>query len=606
MTAARHPHTAALNVALFTAPTLNDAHFPLRTLATPMPTPTHQVTLVSHGSLQPSALNPRRDFEATSLQNLALSIYAHTISAGRHVQETGVLMPLIVRQTPEGTFEIAAGERRYRAVQLLIDGFDIEVAGQPVHFQVPASYPMPVQIRDLTDAQLRDIALAENVHREDLNELEEADLFVACRNEGLTPDEIAVRYGSSRATVERRLTLGFGLGRDGRRLFEEKRITLEQAHILSLVSGPLKQTLLRAAKQGTSVAEMQALVSRSAVLVEHAVFDVAASGLTVVQSLYVDLPDRFSDARAALACQLDELNARADRHRAATGEWAEVLGVDTDPQVLPDGYVAGAQGPKGTLYAYSLATGQMHEHAGVCRREDLVELTAATDAAPRPVQAPTRDSADVARRPSAPPLLRENVLMQVETARTTTLVTALMNHPQAGLVNVIMQTLSRGGNIQIEGLTGAQRKSVPAVQAYAENLVAQHAELFESHTAGCVSLRRDVTPAQAFQALLAWPVAELLPLLTFLTCGSAYEAGSAYTRAVAESTGADRALAFPLTPDIVQGHSMAAMEQLIDAMPESLRPITMERTSTKEYRALLLDRAERLSKAGWVPPYARY
>lgn len=75
---------------------------------------------------------------------------------------------------------------------------------------------------------------------------------------------------------------------------------------------------------------------------------------------------------------------------------------------------------------------------------------------------------------------------------------------------------------------------------------------------------------------------------------------------MAESTGADRALAFPLTPDIVQGHSMAAMEQLIDAMPEPLRPITMERTSTKEYRALLLDRAERLSKAGWVPPYARY
>ncbi|MBT6801718.1 MAG: ParB/RepB/Spo0J family partition protein, partial [Rhodospirillales bacterium] len=98
--------------------------------------------------LQPSPLQPRRNFRAEDLQALVNS-----------VREKGVLQPLLVRRVAGDSerFEIIAGERRWRAAQLA-----------QVH-------DVPVVVRDMDDAEALEIALVENIQRQDLSPLEEAD-----------------------------------------------------------------------------------------------------------------------------------------------------------------------------------------------------------------------------------------------------------------------------------------------------------------------------------------------------------------------------------------------------------------------------------------------
>lgn len=120
---------------------------------------------------------PRQVFEPTSLAELAQSI-----------REKGVLQPLLVR--PRGdAFEIVAGERRWRASQL---------AGLT---------ELPVIIRDLGDREALEIAIVENLQREDLGPLEEARAYQALMDQGLNQEGVAQAVGKGRSTVANALRL---------------------------------------------------------------------------------------------------------------------------------------------------------------------------------------------------------------------------------------------------------------------------------------------------------------------------------------------------------------------------------------------------------------
>ncbi|MGI9387199.1 MAG: ParB/RepB/Spo0J family partition protein, partial [Methyloligellaceae bacterium] len=97
--------------------------------------------------IKPSSLNPRRDFPEKELEELASSI-----------REKGLVQPLIVRPGKAGqdAYQIVAGERRWRAAQRA------------------RLHEVPVTVKDLTDMEALEIALVENIHREDLSPLEEA------------------------------------------------------------------------------------------------------------------------------------------------------------------------------------------------------------------------------------------------------------------------------------------------------------------------------------------------------------------------------------------------------------------------------------------------
>lgn len=122
---------------------------------------------------------PRRVFDEDALNELAQSIKAQ-----------GLMQPVVLRPRPQGGYELIAGERRWRAAQ---------IAGL-VH--------VPAVIRDVTDEQASAMALIENIQREDLNPLEEAQALERLKEEfGLTQQEVADAVGKSRVAVTNLLRL---------------------------------------------------------------------------------------------------------------------------------------------------------------------------------------------------------------------------------------------------------------------------------------------------------------------------------------------------------------------------------------------------------------
>jgi len=127
--------------------------------------------------LRVSPLQPRRVFDEATLAELAASI-----------AEKGVLQPLLVRPCEDG-FEIVAGERRFRAAQRA--GLD----------------RVPVVVRELSDQETLEIAIVENLQREDLNPVEEARAFRQLMGYGLTQEAVAQAVGKSRSAVANTLRL---------------------------------------------------------------------------------------------------------------------------------------------------------------------------------------------------------------------------------------------------------------------------------------------------------------------------------------------------------------------------------------------------------------
>jgi ParB family chromosome partitioning protein len=129
--------------------------------------------------IAPSPQQPRRRFEEEALQALAGSL-----------GERGVLQPVLVRPKPGGTYELVAGERRWRAAQ---------IAGLEA---------IPALVREREDAEALELALIENMAREDLNPVEAAQACAALIEElGLTREEVGRRVGRSRVAVSNLMRL---------------------------------------------------------------------------------------------------------------------------------------------------------------------------------------------------------------------------------------------------------------------------------------------------------------------------------------------------------------------------------------------------------------
>lgn len=127
----------------------------------------------------PNRDQPRKTFDEAALEELAQSIKQH-----------GVLQPLLVRPIPSGGYQLVAGERRWRACRM---------AGLN---------KVPVVIKELTDTETMEIAIIENLQREDLNPIEEAEGLQALIDKcGYTQEEVAVSVGKSRPAIANSLRL---------------------------------------------------------------------------------------------------------------------------------------------------------------------------------------------------------------------------------------------------------------------------------------------------------------------------------------------------------------------------------------------------------------
>ena len=193
-----------------------------------------QVALLAISEIKPNPLQPRSVFDATRLDELANSIKIH-----------GIIQPILVRHHGSH-YELIAGERRLRAAKL---------AGL---LEVPAL------VQDYTDGRVLEIALIENIQREDLNPMETAQALERLHTEmNLSHEEIATRTGKDRTTITNMIRL-LRLPREVQLLVAERRLSMGHARaILGLVTPELQtQVAEKAAAQGFSVRQVERLVKK--------------------------------------------------------------------------------------------------------------------------------------------------------------------------------------------------------------------------------------------------------------------------------------------------------------------------------------------------------
>ena len=177
---------------------------------------------------------PRKHFDEESLQELADSITEH-----------GIIQPLTVRKLSSGYYQIIAGERRWRAARL---------AGLQ---------EVPVIVMEADDRKAAELAMIENLQRENLNPMEEAAGFQSLiETYHMTQEEAAQRVGKSRSAVTNALRL-LGLSPSVRKLVEENKLTAGHARALVPLSPSLQESAANAIiAGGLSVRQTEALVKR--------------------------------------------------------------------------------------------------------------------------------------------------------------------------------------------------------------------------------------------------------------------------------------------------------------------------------------------------------
>ena len=193
-----------------------------------------EVLRVSVEEIDPNPLQSRTVFQAERLQELA-----------RSIQANGVIQPLVVRKAG-ARYQLVAGERRWRAPRM---------AGLT---------SVPVIVQQLSDEQLLEVTLIENIQREDLTPMEVAHAFERLVTDlGLSHEEIARRTGKDRSTITNTLRL-LRLPGDLQQLVSEHRLSMGHARaILGLPTEELqRQVAEKATSQGLSVRQVERLIQR--------------------------------------------------------------------------------------------------------------------------------------------------------------------------------------------------------------------------------------------------------------------------------------------------------------------------------------------------------
>lgn len=192
-----------------------------------------RIEMLAIGDVEPNRYQPRRDFDPEKLRELAESIRVH-----------GVVQPIVVRPLRPG-YELIAGERRWRASQLL------------------GLTEIPAVVRSLSDGEAMEIALIENIQRQDLNPIEEARAFQRLIAEfGLTQEAVATRVSRSRPQVTNTLRL-LQLSPDIQEYVS--RGTLSMGHARAILPLTLEQQTALAARviqDGLSVRQVEEAVKR--------------------------------------------------------------------------------------------------------------------------------------------------------------------------------------------------------------------------------------------------------------------------------------------------------------------------------------------------------
>lgn len=185
---------------------------------------------VKLSDIEPNREQPRKSFDDESINELAASI-----------KERGLLQPIVVKPMANGTYKIIAGERRWRACR---------IAGLVT---------VPVVVKNLAEQEVMEVALIENLQRENLNPVEEALGYKSLiTNFDLTQEQVAARVNKSRTAVTNALRL-LNLTSEELELLKTGSITSGHARALLGAEGEARKKMLEAAINGASVRELEKL-----------------------------------------------------------------------------------------------------------------------------------------------------------------------------------------------------------------------------------------------------------------------------------------------------------------------------------------------------------
>lgn len=424
------------------------------------------IELVPHSSIQPSPLNPRKRVEPEALAELAESIRAE-----------GLLQNLVVR--PAGgkkfpRYEVAAGERRWRAIAFLIE------AGH-----LPAAHQVPVTVRELTDLQLIQLATTENLARADMTPIEEARAFLAMVELGSDVETIAAETGFSLATVRKRLELATRVHPVVIEALEQGQINLGQAQAFATAS---LETQARTLGHDQHLfrfhpGAIRSTLRNEAIPTSRAKFDLSLyEGSFTQASIFDDSKtpeDTFDDVDQFHRLQRAWVDEQADRLRQ-TWKWVEI-----SPDLhLPWGkYEEGGKRDKasnlGVIISLHPKTGEVRFHERLRKLAAKASTTnrAGSGDAAEPTQLTVRQSDEISR-------IRTMALQRAALAADTKVslamaITSMLAAYRWGVANVrLNRTIAQAPELQealdalaaeldvpVAGEIGGGRKDVPAIDA---------------------------------------------------------------------------------------------------------------------------------------------
>ena len=190
-----------------------------------------ETNIVMIDQIQPNPYQPRIEFNDEALMDLAQSI-----------RENGLIQPITVREV-DGSYQIIAGERRFRALKL------------------NGAVEVPVLVMDADDIQMAEMALVENIQRENLSAIEEAKSYLdIMKYTGMNQSQLALRVGKSQSSIANKIRL-LNLDEDIQNAVSSKQITERHARaLLSLDEEKQHKALDKIVKKGLSVAQTEKMI----------------------------------------------------------------------------------------------------------------------------------------------------------------------------------------------------------------------------------------------------------------------------------------------------------------------------------------------------------
>lgn len=251
---------------------------------------------ISLSQLKASAENPRKTFDEISIEGLAQSI-----------KTDGLLQNLVVAK-PKGRkkFTIISGERRFRALQLLLERGDL-----------PQDFAVPVEVKKgLNDQETLRIATVENVQRENLPPVEEAEAIAALLQDGMAIDDVAAQTGLSIGTIRRRLALS-NLHEAVKKALSAGEITLSQAEALTLGTHEQQLELLDEGMERLDAEDIKWRLTDEKASVDMAIFPKELYTGTYTSDLFVsDATTYFDDTAQFLALQKQAIDQLVEDYKA--------------------------------------------------------------------------------------------------------------------------------------------------------------------------------------------------------------------------------------------------------------------------------------------------